>query len=64
MSKEDNLYIVIAEGADIEDFFDLEKIEDEDYMDFHFSMCDIGDEYSNPNRYKKVEEDDEQKENT
>lgn len=32
-------------------------------MDFHFSMCDVGDEYSDPDRYKNVE-DDEDKENT
>ena len=63
LSKEGNLYIVIADGADIEEFFDLEEIEDGDYMDFHFSMCDVGDEYSNSDRYKNVE-DDEQKENT
>lgn len=42
LSKEGNLYIVIAEGADIEDFYDLEEIENEDYMDFHFDMCDVG----------------------
>lgn len=47
-----NLYLVIADGADIEDFFDLEKIEDEKYMDSHFSLCDIGDKYSDPDRYK------------
>lgn len=62
LSKEGNLYIVIADGADIEEFFDLEEIEDKDYMDFHFSMCDIGDEYSNPDRYK--DEDGDDKENT
>ena len=36
LSKKGNLYIVIADGSDIEEFFDLEEIEDEDYMDFHF----------------------------
>lgn len=55
LSKEGNLYIVIADGTDIEEFFDLEAIEDKDYMDFHFNMCDIGDEYSNPDRYKDEE---------
>ena len=63
LSKEGNLYIVIADGKNIEDFFVLEEIEDEGYMDFHFSMCDVGDEYSDPDRYKNVE-DDEDKENT
>lgn len=47
-----NLYLVIADGADIEDFFDLEKIEDEKYMDSHFCLHDVGDKYSNPDRHK------------
>ncbi|MBD5534628.1 MAG: hypothetical protein HDQ99_03000 [Lachnospiraceae bacterium] len=46
------MYIVIADGKEICNFFDLEEIDDKDYMDFHFDMCDIGDEYSNPDRYK------------
>lgn len=41
-----NLYIVIANGKSIEDFFDEEAIDDEEYMDFVCSMYDIGDEYS------------------
>lgn len=60
VSKEGNLYIVIADGKKIDDFFDLEEIDDEECMDFHFDMCDIGDEYGNPDRYKN-EEDDEEK---
>lgn len=62
LSKEGNLYIAIADEKNIEDFFDLEEIEDEDYMDFHFDMCDVGDEYSDPDRYK-TEENSEPKEN-
>ena len=50
-----NFYIVIAENKKIEDFFDLEEINDEEYMDFHFSMCDVGDEYGNADRYKSKE---------
>lgn len=56
LSKEGNLYIVIADGKKIEDFFDLEEIEDENYIAFHFSMCDVWDKYSEPDRYKNVEE--------
>ena len=40
----DNLYIVIADGKNIEDYFDMEAINDSDYMDYHFSMYDVGDE--------------------
>lgn len=56
LSKSGNLYIVIADKKNIEDFFYLEDIEDEEYVDFHFDMLDVGDKYSNPDRYK-VEED-------
>lgn len=55
MSECGNFYIVIAEGKTIEDFFDMEEINDEESMDFHFSMCDVGDEYGNPDRYKNEE---------
>ncbi len=55
LSKDGNFYIVIAENKSIEDFFDLEKINDSESMDFHFSMCDIGDEYGSPDRYKTEE---------
>lgn len=50
-----NFYIVIAEGKKIEDFFDMEEINDESSMDFHFSMCNVGDKYGNPDRYKSKE---------
>lgn len=56
LSKDGNLYIVIADKKEISDFFDLEEIEDKEYMDFHFDMCDVGDEYSNPDRYKNEED--------
>ena len=46
ISNVGNLYIVIADGKNIEDFFDKEAIDDEEEMDFHCSMCDIGDKYS------------------
>ena len=44
-----NLYIVVADGKGIEDFFDKEAINDKEHMDFHCSMYDIGDEYSASN---------------
>lgn len=53
ISDDGNLYIVIAEGKTIEDFFNKEDIDDSEYMDFHFDMLDVGDEYSNPDRYKE-----------
>ena len=59
LSKDGNLYIVIADKKEISDFFDLEEIEDKEYMDFHFDMCDVGDEYSNPDRYKNEEDNEE-----
>lgn len=43
MSKDGNLYIVIAAENGIEDFFDMEEINDSEYMNFHFDMCDVGD---------------------
>lgn len=46
ISKDDNLYVVISKDKKIEDFFDLEEIDDSDYADFHFCMLDVGDEYS------------------
>ena len=46
ISNVGNLYIVIADGKNIEDFFDKEVIDDEEEVDFHCSMYDIGDEYS------------------
>lgn len=55
-SKDGHLYIVISANKTIEDFFDKEEINDSDYMDFHFDMCDVGDEYGNPDRYDDEEE--------
>ena len=57
VSKDGHLYIVVAENGGIEDFFDWDKIDDSDYMDFHFDMCDVGDKYSNPDRYNDEEDD-------
>lgn len=56
ISDDGNLYIVIAKDKTIEDFFDLEMINDSKSMDFYFNMNDVGDKYSNPNRY--IDEDD------
>ena len=53
ISQDGHLYIVIAEGKTIEDFFDKEDIDDSEYMDFHFDMFDVGDEHSNTDRYKE-----------
>ncbi|MGN5457063.1 MAG: hypothetical protein ACI4XN_13790 [Candidatus Kurthia intestinigallinarum] len=46
ISKVGNLYIVIADGKDIEDFFDKEAIDDGEHMDFVCYMYGIGDKYS------------------
>ena len=51
VSKDGHLYIVVAENRGIEDFFDWNKIDDSDYMDFHFDMYDVGDKYGDPDRY-------------
>ena len=56
VSKDGHLYIVISANKTIEDFFDKEEIDDSDYMDFHFSMCNVGDIYGNPDRYNDKEE--------
>lgn len=55
MSDCGNLYIVIADGKKIEDFFDLEEIKDEEYMDFYWTMYDDEDRYDNHDRYKNEE---------
>lgn len=55
ISNDGNLYIVVAEGKTIEDFFDLEEINDSEFMDFYFDMNNVGDKYSNPNRYNAEE---------
>lgn len=36
-----DLYIVISKDDKIEDFFDIEEIEDEEFLNFQFSMMDI-----------------------
>lgn len=53
VSKDGHLYIVISADKTIEDFFDKEDIDDSDYIDFHFDMCDVGDAYGDPDRYNK-----------
>ena len=49
-----HMYIVISDKNKFEDLFDKEDIEDAAYVDFHMEMCDIGDEYGDPNRYTNV----------
>jgi hypothetical protein len=44
VSKDNNLYIVISDGKNVEDYFDFEMIDDSEYMDFQFEMYDVGDE--------------------
>ena len=44
VSKDNNLYIVISDSKNVEDYFDFEMIDDSEYMDFKFEMYDIGDE--------------------
>lgn len=44
VSKNNNLYIVISDGKNVEDYFDFEMIDDSEYMDFQFEMYDVGDE--------------------
>lgn len=51
ISKDGNLYIVIEKDKLIEDYFDIDEINDSECMDFHFDMCDVGNEYSRPDKY-------------
>ena len=44
VSKDSNLYIVISDGKNVDDYFDFEMIDDSEYMGFHFEMYDVGDE--------------------
>lgn len=44
VSESGNLYIVISDGNNIEDYFDIEMINDSEYMSFKFEMYDIGDD--------------------
>lgn len=43
ISKSGHLYIVVADGKDVEDFFDMEYINEPECMDLYFEMLDIGD---------------------
>lgn len=43
ISKDGHLYIAIDENRSVGDFFDLEEIDDEDYMNFKFTMYGVGD---------------------
>lgn len=45
LSKDNNLYIVIADGKNIKDFFNMEEINDSAYMDVVFSLCEVGNKY-------------------
>ena len=54
ISNSGSLYIAIGE-KEIEDYFDMEFINDETSVDFHFDILGIGDEYSNPDRYNTEE---------
>ena len=36
-----DLYILISKNETLEDYFDMDEIEDEDMLSFHFSMLDI-----------------------
>ena len=49
ISNVGNLYMVIADGKTIENFFYKEQIDDDDHMEFVYSMYDIGDKYSTNN---------------
>lgn len=42
LSKDGNLYIVIKDGAQIEDYFDKDSIDDPEEMSFHFKMYHVG----------------------
>lgn len=41
-----NLYVVISDGKNIEDFFRLDAIDDSEYMDRICSIYEIGDKYN------------------
>lgn len=42
ISKPGHLYLVINKDKGIEDYFDKEEIDDEEFANFAFNMCDIG----------------------
>lgn len=46
ISELGHLYLVIAEGKGIEDFFNYGYINDARCVDHDFAMCDVGDKYS------------------
>lgn len=41
INKYGDLYIVVDKDNKISDKFDLEEIDDEDALNFHFKMCDV-----------------------
>lgn len=43
ISKCGNLYLVIEENAGVEDYFNIDEIDDQEIMDINFSMCGVGD---------------------
>jgi len=55
LSKPGNLYLIIADGKKIEDFFSLEDIEDNERMELKFHL--YGDKYSNKKKNKEGKED-------
>lgn len=46
ISELGHLYLVIAKGKGIEDFFNYGYINDARCVDHGFAMCDVGDKYS------------------
>lgn len=46
ISELGNLYLVIAKGQGIEDFFDYNYINNEDCVEYHFESCHVGDRFS------------------
>ena len=58
ISKDGHLYLIIAKDKVVSDFFNMNEIDDSEYMDFHFDMLDVGDVYGDPNRYKIDEEEE------
>lgn len=41
ISKQGNLYLVIKDGMNVLNMFDVENIDDEEYMNYKFSMYDL-----------------------
>lgn len=42
ISRDGHLYIVIATDKGIDDYFDMKKINDNKWVDYHFKMYDVG----------------------